>query len=147
MIDLAPNIRAFIIADSTLTNSLSTYKSEKAVFTRRPVPPDAEYPMIVISSPIAQTESDYLDRLYRGTTYDIAVYGLNDTPANYVKCEEIAFLLQDKFARISNYEFTMPTGYHLSQAVATGPTPFPTDDENQVARGVTVTFNILKETA
>lgn len=147
MIDLSTHIRAFILADSELTDDLSTYYGAKSVFTRRPVPQDAEYPIIVISPQIGSGEFDYIDRLHRTANYDIAVYAQNDTSAHYRECEETAFLLQSKFARLTNAEFNTPAEWHLVQATATGPTPFPTDDNEKVARGVTVTFQLMKETA
>ena len=146
MIDLAPNIRAFIFSDSTITNALSTHNSSKSVFTRRPVPEDVAYPFIVVSPQIASTEGDFVDRLVRSQTYDIAVYGQNDTAANYRTTEAIAFAVQSRFARLAGCEFEMPTGWGLIQATATGPIPFPEDDLTKVARGVTVTFTIHKDT-
>jgi len=145
MINLATQIRAFIIADGALTNDLSTFNTEKAVFTRRPVPTTATYPMMIVSPQITANDNDYIDGLYRNSVYDIAVYGSNDTAANYRTTENIAFLLQDKFARLRSTDITMPTGWNLVQAITNGPTPFPTDDLTKVARGVTVTFQIFKK--
>jgi len=145
MINLATQIRAFIIADGALTNDLSTFNTEKAVFTRRPVPTTATYPMMIVSPQITANDNDYIDGLYRNSVYDIAVYGSNDTAANYRTTENIAFLLQDKFARLRSTDITMPAGWNLVQAITNGPTPFPTDDLTKVARGVTVTFQIFKK--
>jgi hypothetical protein len=145
MIDLVAKIRAFIIADSTITNPLSTYNSAKAVFSRRPVPENVAYPLILISPQITSTENDFIDRLVRTATYDIAVYGQNDTAASYRATEAIAFALQSKFARLTSYDFEMPTGWRLVQATATGPIPFPEDDLTKVARGVTVTFTMHED--
>lgn len=145
MINLSDNIRSFLIVDSTLTSELSTFNNEKAIFTRRPIPTGADYPFIIISPQISSTESDFIDKLQRNQTYDIGVYAQNDTPENYRACERVAFQIQEKLARLQSHEFQVDSGWSLIQAVATGPIPFPTDDLNKVARGVTVTFNLIKD--
>lgn len=141
MPDLAPTIRTFILADTDLVSNLTTYNSQKAVFTRRPVPTDAEYPLMVISPQITASENDYLTNERRTAVYDITVYGQNDTSVNYRAVEETAYKLAAKFNRLT--DLVLPTGYTLIQAVGLGPIPAPTDDDQKIARLVSVTFDIV----
>lgn len=145
MIDLLPIIREFIISDIDLTANLSSYKNSKSVFTRRPIPEDIEYPIILINPPVTQSETDFLNIFRREVVYDIIVYGKNDTSENYRKVEETAFLLANKFARLNKNSFNMPSGSMLVQAIGIGPLIAPTDDENMTARAVSVTFTIIME--
>lgn len=145
MVDLLPYIRSFILADTALTANLSSFDGSKAVFTRRPVPEDADYPFILINPQITQTQSDYVNLIKRDVIYDIIVYGQNDTAANYRKVEETAFLLARKFARLRGTDMEMPTGFYLVQAVGIGSFPAPTDDQTKAARAVSVTFTIAME--
>lgn len=144
MVDLAPHIRTLILSDA-IANNLSTYNGAKAVFTRRPVPVDAQYPFIVVSNQVSQTQNDFVNSLKRDLTYDFVVYGQNDTAANYRLVETIANTLALKFARLPKYGMTMPVGVNLVQAIGIGPMASATDDLDKIARAVSVTFTINME--
>jgi hypothetical protein len=144
MVDLAPHIRTLILSDPVAA-SLSTYNGAKAVFTRRPIPVDAQYPFIVVSTQVSQTQDDLINSRKRDLTYDFVVYGQNDTAANYRLVETIANSLARKFARLSRHAMTMPTGVSLVKAIGIGPMASATDDLDKIARAVSVTFTIHME--
>lgn len=144
MPDLSTHIRTLILSDSDITDNLTTLNGSKAVFTRRPVPETAEYPFIIISPQITMSESDYISHEARDVTYDIIVYGQNDTSSNYREIEQIGYALYERFRRLSRTGMTMPTGYSLTKAVGFGPFPAPTDDLQKTARAVSATFTYFK---
>jgi len=139
MIDLQPPIRQYILNDVTISNLLPAYQGSKTVFTRRPVPPDASYPMIVISSLVSDLENDFVSCGGRHiSTYDIVVYSTNDDSTNYRTVEQIAYRLATIFHRIPRYALSMPSGSSLIQTTVLGPFPAPTDDTVKVARVVSL---------
>lgn len=146
MIDLTSHIRSFILADP-LSDDLSTYNGAKAVFTRRPVDEGAEYPFILISPATVSNIKDTIGCGLRqlDMTYNIVVYGENDTAEKYRLIETIGFSLSNKFSLLGRFDMPMPLSAILVQAVGTGPFAAPTDDNNTVARAVSVTFTITVE--
>lgn len=146
MIDLQPSLRTFILNDLTISSLLPAYLDSKAIFTRRPVPNNATYPMIVISSLVSAINNDFVSCGGRQTlTFDIAVYSNNDTAENYRIVETIAYRLATILHRIPRYALNMPTGSSLIQTTAIGPFPGPTDDYVKVARVVSVNIDTFLE--
>lgn len=142
MIDLAPLIRTSILNDPIATD-IANFEGSKAIFTRRPAPDGANYPMVFISPQIPGAILDYLDgELRREVVYDILVYGQNDTAAKYRTVEKIGFALAKKFARPSLNIITPPTGFSIVKIVGTNMAVAPTDDLNIVGRFSTITFTI-----
>lgn len=142
MIDLAPLIRTSILND-TIATDIANFEGSKAIFTRRPAPDGANYPMVFISPQIPGAILDYLDgELRREVVYDILVYGQNDTAAKYRTVEKIGLALANKFARPSLNIITPPTGFSIVKIVGTNMAVAPTDDLNIVGRFSTVTFTI-----
>lgn len=146
MIDLSAALRTAILNDP-LAADISNFSGSKAIFTRRPAPTGATYPMVFIGPQIASGQSDYVDgKLRRTIVYDILTYGQNDEAAKYRIVEKIAFAIGLKFARPSPFIITAPTGFSIVGISGTTPSPAPTDDLNIVGRMVSVTI-ILQETA
>lgn len=145
MIDLQPAIREFILNDVEISSLLPTYSNSKTVFTRRPVPQDATYPMIIISNLVTDLENDYVNCGRRTLTFDISVYGQNDTATNYRNVERISMRLQTIFHRMQKYSLNMPTGSSLINTVALGPLSAPVDDETKIGRVVITNFEIHLE--
>jgi len=142
LIDLSALIRSAIIADP-LASDIANYSGSKAVFTRRPAPSDAPYPMVFVSPQIPGAILDYVDGdLRREVVYDILVYGKNDASANYRQAEKIGFALAKKFARPSRNIITLPAGYSMVGIRGTNMQVAPTDDLNIVGRLISVTFTI-----
>jgi len=145
MIDLQPAIRTHILNDVTISSLLSTYQNQKSVFTRRPTPQDATYPLVIVSPIVGENENDYIGCNGRRTlTYDIAVYSNNDEALNYRNVEKIAFRLTQIFHRMDRFALTPPSG-SIVQVTASSPFPGPTDDFVKVARIVTLNIEILLE--
>jgi hypothetical protein len=142
LIDLSSSIRTAILNDTLATN-IASFAGSKAIFTRRPAPTDATYPMVFISPQIPGAIMDYLDgELRREVIYDILTYGQNDDAAKYRTVEKIGMAIAKKFARPSLKVITPPTGYSIVKVVGTNMSVAPTDDLNIVGRMSTVTFTI-----
>jgi len=144
MIDLLPILRKFIIDDPSVTANLTTYDNSKAVFTRRPVPEDAKYPFIIINPQSVDLDRDFLDLAFRDVVHNVIVYGQNDTSDHYRQVEETAFLIKNKFLRLTRTDLTLPTGFDFVRANSIGPFPAPTDDETKIGRAVSVTISYNK---
>ncbi len=139
MINLSPSLYTFINDDAAIMADATK------VYTRRPVPENAVYPFIVVSSQVSHAENDFINNITRNITYDVIVYGQNDTSSNYRTTENIAFLVQNKFVRLTSTQMAIPAGYHLVQVNAIGPLAYPTDDNDKIARGISVNITISKD--
>lgn len=146
MIDLSSQIRQAILNDP-LSADISSFSGSKAIFTRRPAPTGATYPMVFIGPQIASSQSDYVNgKLRRTIIYDVLTYGQNDDAAKYRTVEKITFAIGLKFARPSPFVIAAPTGFSIVGISGTTPSPAPTDDLQIVGRMISVTI-ILQETA
>lgn len=142
MIDLSVAIRSHILNDEIIAPLLPNYQGSEPIFTRRPVPTDAPYPLVLVSSLVSDNPLDYLSCQRRILTYDIATYGKNDTPANYRTVEQIANRIQAIFHRMPKYALNMPTGSSLIRVSATGPIIAPVDTNDTVGRVVICNFEV-----
>lgn len=140
MIDLAPSLRAALIADATIAAALPAHLAAESVFTRRPVPSGVTYPFIVISPDVALTDDDMVAQQQPTVFRDVAVYGQNDTPARYRAVESIAYRVRDLFHR--QRDAIAPSGWTVIDIQASGPFPAPTDDDSLVARVVSLTVRL-----
>jgi hypothetical protein len=142
LIDLAPLIRSSLITDPLATD-IANFSGSKAIFTRRPAPTGATYPMVFISPQIPGAILDYLDGdLRREIIYDILTYGQNDDSTKYRTVEKIAMAIAKKFARPSLNIITPPAGFSIVKIAGTLMATAPTDDLNLVGRMSSVTFTI-----
>lgn len=144
--NLQPAIRSFALADSTFSNFLTVYNGSKALFTRRPVPEDAVYPLAVVSPAITYRESDFVS----GTkhfylTHDFLIFDTNDSSSSYRAVEDAAFRIRNLFHRLDVNSFNTPSGYRLLLCLADYPIPGATDDLIKVSRVVQLTFDITEE--
>lgn len=140
MISLQQTIRNFALQIPEM-GELGNYLDTKSLFTRRPAPVGAEYPMAFIS-PIVGTnaEGDFLSEVVRPVLHTVNVYGWNDTPENYRTVESIAFGITGAFNRPERHLFTPPEGWEIVDVSSWGPLPAPTDDDKLVGRSVTLRF-------
>jgi hypothetical protein len=136
-LDLAGPYRLAILANTDITALLGTWSGEPAVFTRRPVPTDAPYPMVVISPPISVGDQDYLSARIPVVRTDLAVYGQLGAPGTdqYRVVEAIAYMLRQQFHRQKG-AITPNDAYRVVEIVATGPMPAPVDDAKEIGRAV-----------
>lgn len=142
MIDLQPAIRSRILSDSQIVSLVSAYKGSSAIFTRRPVPEDASYPMIVVSPIVTDREEDWINCQKRILTYDIIVYGNNDDSEKYRNVEKIASRLTTLFHRMPRFALTMPAGSEFIQSRVSAPMPAPVDDNQKTGRVVVVNIEL-----
>lgn len=144
MTDIAPDIRSAILAEPDITNYLAPWQSVPGVFTRRPVPEDAPFPMIVVSPEIAYGDEDALRKFRSVITRDVIVYGRVAAPGTVDdhtrRVEAVGYLLRELFHRQPR-SLGNPA-YHVISINATGPRVAPTDSDSIVARVVTLTVRI-----
>lgn len=146
MIDLQPALRAYLLEDTEFSSKLAIYQGARSVFTRRPVPNDATYPLSIISPIVVDNQNDFVSCGGRRTlTYDIVVYSNNSDASVYRQVEAAAFRLAKILHRIPRYALNMPNGISLIQTTAIGPLPAPVDDFVKVARVVSVNIEIHLE--
>lgn len=141
-VDLAVPIRNTIIASPAITTKLTSVSGSFPVYTRRPVPGGLIGPVIVISPDISESNSaDGINDLRPVLTRDIAVYGSNDTAQHYRDIEIIAYVLRDLFHRKKPF---VVSGWALVIINVTGPIVAPVDDDDTVARLVTLNIQLAK---
>jgi hypothetical protein len=137
--NLSQPMRDAILANQTIVNTLPVYLDAPTVFTRRPVPPDAPYPMIVISGDITKTDQDGIADMRPIITRDIVVYGNNDTADNYRDVEELAYIIYSLFHRErQSIPIDTSLGWNVTQVTCQGPRSAPTEDDQTVAKAVTI---------
>lgn len=107
---------------SAITTRLSIYRGKPAIFTRSPVPDDADFPFIVIRDSIADNPNDTKTTTGRDTLNDIQIYGDDTGDPDLV--EDLATLVRDSIHR---NPITV-SGYGSLIASATGPVEAPTED-------------------
>jgi len=147
-LDLSEPLRDAIVASTDIVIRLASYLDGYAVFTRRPVPSLAAYPMIVLSSDIAYGDEDGISDSRPIIVRDISIYGRNDTPAHYRVIDELGYLVRDLFHRQPT-SITVP-GWHVIQIIANGPSAaasghqsaMASDEEQIVGRTVSLTISL-----
>lgn len=140
--DLSAPIRAALVGEPAVTSELTAYANSVPIFTRVPVPDDAPYPMVVVSSGFQVGDGDGLNDEQPQLVRDVLVYGRNDADS-YRKVERIAFAIRDLFHRHRG-SITV-SGWDVVSVVATGPAPAPVDDEQTVGRRVELTVRLARQ--
>lgn len=138
--DLAAPIRTALLGDVSITAGLPAYAGGYPIFTRRPAPADAPYPMIMVSPDISVTDQDGINFLAPVSERDVVVYGQNDTAAHYRAVEALAFAVRALFHR--KWRLLSVPGWKVVQVIARGPMPAPTDDDQTVGRLVALTISL-----
>lgn len=149
MTNVGPYIRAAILANSSIASELSTWQGSPAVFTRSPVPDDAEYPMVVTPADVAVTDQDAIRNLRTVVVRDIFVYGNLGAPGSTEDhtriVEDAAYEIRRMFHRKSSSLGNTP--FHVIDIKASGPQIAPTEmyassEPNIIGRVVTLTLRI-----
>lgn len=139
-LDLSEPIREAVLGNPAVAGLLSVYVGSPAVFTRRPVPSAAEYPLVAISPDVSIVDEDFLNTLHPVVIRDVTVYGLQDGAEAYRTVEQVGYELRGMFHR---KKFSIvPDGYSVIDIVAIGPIPAPVDDDKLVARVVSLTIRL-----
>lgn len=136
MIDLSGVLRKFLVTKPAMAD-LSSFANSRALFTRRPAPEGAVYPMAFISPLLdVDTSQSEISAEVPDLRYMLSVYGLNETSEQYRKVEEIAFASVALLNRMDPSLMEMPDGAQLVRVRALGPVIAPVDDDKLVGRAV-----------
>lgn len=145
-VDVAPAIRTAIIANSTITALISTYKGAASVHTRVPIPTGVTQPFVVIGPDVAITDFDGLKSERPKIVRDVFVYGAagSSRQDDYRDVETVAYALRNMFHR-EKTSLTV-TGYDVVDVVANGPIPAPSSDDEIIGRVITLTIRLRSST-
>lgn len=145
-LDVGPAIRAALIGNAPIAALLPNWRGGPAVFAYRPVPADAPDRLIIINPDISITDQDGLTSDRPIVARDIAIYGnvgpagdpADDTPI----VEALGYMIRALFHR---QRFSVQIdGYSVIQALASGPTVAPVDDDKEVGRMVGLTISLRR---
>jgi hypothetical protein len=140
--DMSQSIRASLLGDSFVSANLPSYLGSLTVFTRRPVPPDAPYPMIVVDPDKADVDIGGLNFNQLRILADINVYGDNSTSANYRLTEQLGYAAFDLFHR--NRFSVQVQGWQTARVWCNGPVQIPSDDDMRVGRLISLTAELVR---
>lgn len=140
--NLSAAIRTALVEDTGIAAALANYQGTKPVFTRRPAPDDAPFPIIMVSGDIAVDDADGVDDDRPIVTRDVGVYGQNEPADAYVAVEELGWAVRRLFHRRKNV--ITVDDWHVIDVVARGPRIAPTDDEKTVGRVVSLTVRLAR---
>lgn len=137
-LNLAGPIRSALIGFAAIADELAEYGGEPAVFTKRPIPGDATYPLILVGPDIAITDEDALNSARPIVVRDVTIFG--EQPDQYRIVEAMGYLARGLFHR-KRFAVVVPN-FHVVEIVAHGPVVAPTDDDNHLARLVSLRFRL-----
>lgn len=142
--NIAPNIRAAILATPAIANVLSVWEGEPAVHTRRPLPENATYPLVAISPDVTYNDQDFLSSGLDVVTRDIFIIGrVGQLTDDYRVVEQAAYAIRELFHR--NNTSLGDNEIHIVSVNASGPRAAPVDDTTFVGRVVTLTIRMQKK--
>lgn len=140
MVDLSAPIRTAIIDDTTISGLLSQWNGEPAVFTRRPVPSSAPYPMCAISPNITETDEDWLVTRKPVIQRDVIFYAVADPLGAGVRLAMLAMYRARTLFHENRFAITVP-GFHVINVSVQAPINGPVDNPDEhVARGLSILF-------
>lgn len=143
-LDLLPVLRDAVMACADAVAEIGEWRGEPAVFTRRPEPDDAPSKTCIINPPVAIAEEDTLRSDNPVVTHTIAFYGAKAAPGapgdETRDIERAAFALRDHLHR--KRFAVQPSGFHVIDIRVSGPVPAPVDDDQTVARMLSVTVRL-----
>jgi len=150
-LDLGPPLRTAIIEDDgavfdgkTFAETLAAWENEPAVFTRRPVPASAKYPLCVVNPPRAINDIDGLTSRRPVVLLDLAFYGRKSEPGSADDQTRIVEAQGRRaYVLFHRQKFSVQIeGFSVIDIVASGPFAGPVDDEGTVARIVTLRMRL-----
>lgn len=138
-LSLPAAIRTTMIGSDDLAAFLSGYKGEPAVFTKRPAPTDAQYPLALIASQnAAASDQDMLVSRVSVLQRDISVYGrATDQVREVDQAAELIYLMFHRQKWSLSIE-----GFHVIDIVARRPSEAPSDDNKLIGRLVPLTIRL-----
>ncbi len=143
--DLAIPLRNAIVGNNAImTNMPPAATGDDNVYTRRPVPQNAPFPVIVIGPDIVNVDKGGLTDERLAIKRDIAIYATNDTAERYRLTEQVAFAVFSLFHR-NPFAIIVPN-WKVVQIWARGPMQQPVSSEDEfVARLVELTVELNAE--
>ena len=148
-LNLAQPLREAILGMYTITDLLGTYAGEPSIFTRRPVPSEATYPMVVISPDVAVFDQDAMISVRPVVLRDLAIYGkeiredeFGVQNSDYRNVEVIGYELRERFHR--RRDAILVEDYNVIDIRASGPIPAPAGDDRLIGRVVTLTIRLQR---
>src|SRR5260221_656806 len=141
--DLSQPIRNAVINGNGITDALGQNSGGDNVFTSRPVPVSAPYPMIVIGPDMGTNDQGGLNDQRLVLIRDVGVYGQNsgDTKQQYRDVETTARLVRDLFHR-KPLAIIVPD-WKVVQIWTRGPIIGPTSSDKFVSRIVELTITLI----
>lgn len=139
-VDLSQPLYAALTGVSDGIDGLATYQGAPAVFTRRPVPIDCGFPLIITAGDVTHGDEDFIADEMVQIVRDIAVYG--NKHADYRAVETIALDVRDLFHR--NRESLTVPGWHVVDIRCRGPVPTGDDDDQTIGRVVTLQVRLTR---
>jgi hypothetical protein len=139
-VDLSDPLYAAIKGNTGIAAALSVYQGQPAIFTIRPVPKDAQFPMILVAGDITYGDEDFIDAEMPAIMRDIAIYGQN--PVHYRTVETLGYAVRDLFHR--KRESLTVSGWSVTDIRCSGPIVAPVDDDTTVGRIVTLRIRLTR---
>jgi len=147
-LDLHEAYRDALQERTAIASLLSEWKGEPAVFTRRPAPDDAQFPMAFVSFPDQVTDMDGLTAKRPIVRSQIAFYGNKGAPGSAQDdtrdVEAMAVEARTLFHR--NRFAISPSGFTVVDIQVQGPMTAPVDDDSRVGRLIVVTTRLRNTT-
>ncbi len=135
--DLSIPLRQALVGDSNVTTNLPQYQGlDYNVFTRTPAPPDALYPMILVSPDLSTVDRGGLTDNYFCSMVQVTVWGQNDTADKYRIVDQMGDAVFDLFHR--NKQAITVMDWNVTQIWCEGPKPAPSEDDAYIGRIVTL---------
>lgn len=139
-VDLSQPLYAALTGVSDGITGLATYHGAPAVFTRRPVPIDCAFPLIITAGDVTHGDEDFIDAEMASIVRDIAVYGNKHN--DYRTVETIALDVRDLFHR--KRESLIVSGWNVVDIRCKGPVPTADDDDQTVGRVVSLQVRLTR---
>jgi hypothetical protein len=144
-VDLSEPLYAALTGVSDGIDGLATYQGAPAVFTRRPVPIECGFPMIIAAGNVTYGDQDFIDAEMADIVRDIAVYGIKskDSTKDQTRIvERAADDVRDLFHR--KRESLIVPGWHVVDIRCKGPVPTGDDDDQTVGRVVSLQIRLTR---
>ena len=136
--DIAPAALATLLADTYITERVARWHRRPCIFTRRPVPAGAAFPMIIINPNDAVGNFDALNTMHPIVVRSLGIYGQQDNDFRIV--DQLGYKIREIFHR---QRFSLAVdGFNTVEVVAAGPMTAPVDDDQTVGRIVTLTVKL-----
>ncbi|WP_427023038.1 tail completion protein gp17 [Aureimonas ureilytica] len=132
---LADAIYARLAGDALLTASLGTWEGNPSIFTFRPVPDGAEYPIALAAEVVSDVNADAVTARGRQIVRDIAIYGKAESQFDAVEAaaERVRALFHRQPLEVD--------GFRVIVVTASGPMSGPAEPD-EIGRIVTLTIRM-----